>query len=242
VSSETLNFAQPSYTKQQALDLPLPEQKLYGNWVRHGQVEVAHARLALWLVKGGNIWLSSEEVAGKSHFMHALKSEHPSLVLLEPHVQPCSHIQQLKLWLDRAEHHVFWLVDLPAGLLPQPLALAVFHLIERAKEMHKELLISYRSEMFESLPPELTSRLRMCERVDMTPPRLDKDLQAVLESVLQTMQWDMKETVLPTLLQYLPRDLALLLQAIDALDAYSKVHKVKMNAVLALKVLGLKSL
>jgi chromosomal replication initiation ATPase DnaA len=113
----------------------------------------------------------------------------------------------------------------------------VFHLIERAKDMNKALLISWRNMPEAMQPPELSSRLLMMERVDMAPPHADADLKAVLESVLQTMQWDMKDTVLPTLLQHIPRTLSDLLQAIDTLDMYSREHRAKMNGALALKVL-----
>lgn len=226
--------------RQQTLSLPIPAQKLYGNWVRHAQVESACARLALWLVRGGNVWLSSADVAGKSHFIHALKVEHSQLALLLPDVTCPNHIQQLRIWLEKAENHTHWMLDLPAQQMSTALYYAVFHLIERARAMNCSLLISWRREPDVILPPELESRLRVMERVDMAAPLADAQLQLLLQSVLKTMQWDMKETVLPTLLQYVPRDLPILLQAIQKLDVYSQANKVKMNATLALKVLGLK--
>ncbi len=226
-------------SEQQTLLLPLPSQKHYGSWVRHAAVEEASSRLALWLVKGGGLWLSSDEVAGKSHLVQAVFEAHPQVAILESRLVAKSSVQQLKHWLKACEFHAYWLLDLPAGALPPALAYAVFHLIERAKDMNKALLICWRCEAKDMSPPELSSRLLMMEQVNMHTPLSDEDLKSVLESVLQTMQWDMKETVLPTLLQHIPRVLSDLLQAIEKLDVYSRKHRVKMNATLALKVLGI---
>lgn len=225
-------------SEQQTLLLPLPTQKHYGSWVHHAAVEEASSRLALWLVKGGCLWLSSDEVAGKSHLVQAVLEEHPQVAILESHQVASSSVQQLKHWLSACEFHACWMLDLPAGALPPSLAYAVFHLIERAKDMNKPLLICWRCEEKDMFPPELSSRLLMMEKVHMRTPQSDEDLKRVLESVLQTMQWDMKETVLPTLLQHIPRVLSDLLQAIEKLDVYSRKHGAKMNATLALKVLG----
>ena len=225
-------------SQQQALKLSVLTEKHYGNWVRYAQVEEASARLALWLVKGGGVWLSSEDVAGKSHLIHAVFKEHPQVKIISPNAANMSSVRQLKSWLSVCEHHAYWVLDLPAGKLPTPLAYAVFHLIERAKNMNKALLISWRCTELD-MPPELSSRLLMMPQVKIEPSNNDEDLQRVLESVLQTMQWDMKETVLPTLLQHVPRNLPDLLNAIDKLDVYSREKRVKMNGVLALKVLGI---
>jgi len=225
-------------SEQQALSLPLPTQKHYGNWVRHAQVEDASGRLALWFVRGGFLWLSSTEVSGKSHFLQALGKENPHVALLECQYPIVSSILQLKVWLDECEFKAYWVLDLPAGELPSACAYAVFHLIERAKEMNKSLLLCWRCEEKDMHPPELASRLLMMERVDMAAPSKDADLSKVLQSVLNTMQWDMKETVLPTLLQYVPRQLSVLLEAIAKLDMYSQKHKMKMNATLAIRVLS----
>ncbi len=206
--------------------------------MRHAQVEEACGRLALWLVQGGMLWLSSQEVAGKSHLVQAVFQDQPQVAILQVPQRISSSVTQLKTWLHVCEYHAYWLLDLPAGKLPPALGYAVFHLIERAKDMNKALLISWRSAEQDMQPPELRSRLRMMERVDIAPPQADEDLQKVLRSVLQTMQWDMKETVLPVLLQHMPRTLADLLQAIEKLDMYSREHGVKMNGALALKVLA----
>jgi hypothetical protein len=225
-------------SEQQNLTLPLPVQKHYGSWVRHSQVEDAGSRLALWFVQGGLLWLSSREVAGKSHFLQALGEGHPHVAMLECSPDALSSVQQLKLWLESCEFQAYWVLDLPAGALPSVYAFAVFHLIERAKEMNRSLLVSWRCEEADLNPPELSSRLLMMERVDMAAPIDDVDLSLVLQSVLQTMQWDMKETVLPTLLQHIPRNLSDLLAAIEQLDVYSRKHRVNMNAALALRVLN----
>jgi len=225
-------------SEQQALSLWIPEQKHYGNWVRHAQAEEVSGRLALWLVQGGMLWLTSDEVAGKSHLIQAVFQAQPQVAVLSPEVRQTSSVAQLRAWLKVCEHHAYWVLDLPAGALSTALGYAVFHLIERAKDMNKALLISWRSDAESMQPPELSSRLLMMDRVDIAPPHADDDLKAILESVLQTMQWDMKDTVLPMLLQHIPRTLTDLLHAIDTLDMYSREHRVKMNAALALKVLS----
>ncbi|MDQ7001167.1 MAG: glucose-inhibited division protein A [Ghiorsea sp.] len=226
-------------SEQQTLALLLPIKKHYGSWVRHPQVEEASGRLALWFVQGGLLWLTSEEeAAGKSHLLQALADENPHVALLACDKRNVSSVQQLKLWLEQCEHQAYWILDLPAGEIPTPFAYAVFHLIERAKEMNKALLISWRCAE-NKMPDELRSRLLMMAKVAMSAPVDDVDLKRVLDSVLRHMQWDMKETVLPTLLQHVPRTLGALLRALILLDAYSKAHKVRMNASLALRVLAL---
>jgi len=225
-------------SEQQTLPLPLPPKKDYGSWVQQPQAENAASRLALWLVRGGMLWLSSEEVAGKSHLIKAVFQEHPQVHFLAVDIQGLSSVQQLKVWLQACEHHAYWVLDLPAGKLNSALGYAVFHLIERAKDMNKSLLISWRCAAAHMQPPELSSRLLMFDGVHMSAPQCDEDLQKVLQSVLKNMQWDMKDTVLPTLLQYVPRELSALLDAISRLDDYSKKHNKKMNGTLALKILG----
>ena len=222
---------------QQALKFALPVRKSYGSWVRHPQVEVACGRLALWLVRGGFLWLTSDEVAGKSHFVQALADEHPKAVMIDVQKGDGDSVEQLKTWLDGAGGSSHWMVDLPAGGLPQAKAFALFHLIERAREMQKGLLISWRIEEPELAPPELRSRMLMMEKVEMQAPFKDEDLELVLKSVLQTMQWDMKETVLPTLLKYLPRELSTLLEAIERLDQHSREKPLKINAASAKRIL-----
>jgi len=222
---------------QQTLSLALPAQKNYGNWVRHAQVEEATGRLALWLVKGGLLWLSSENVAGKSHLIQGVFEHQPQVALLKPSSAGLSSVAQLKAWLDVSKHHAYWVLDLPANTLSSSLGYAVFHLIERAKEMNKALLISWRCPYEKMQLPELKSRLLMMEQVTVDEPLADEDLKRVLQSVLQTMQWDMKETVLPTLLLHVPRRLVDLLDAIDQLDAYTRETREKMTGAKALKVL-----
>jgi len=222
---------------QQTLSLALPAQKHYGNWVRHAQVEEASGRLALWLVKGGLLWLSSEDVAGKSHLLQGVFQGHSQVSILKPSEGNVSSVAQLKAWLNVSEHHAYWALDLPAGLLSPSLGYAVFHLIERAKDMNKALLISWRCQPDEMQLPELRSRLFMMEQVHVAAPSADEDLQSVLQSVLQMMQWDMKESVLPTLLHHVPRRLSALLIAIELLDKYTRETGEKMNGAKALKVL-----
>ncbi len=232
-------YSRFTLSEQQTLSLAIPNQKNYGNWVRHHACEEASSRLALWMVKGGLLWLSSEGLAGKSHLIQAVFKEHPQVAILKPSHEKLSSVAQLKAWLNMSEHHAYWVLDLPSGLLSHSLGYAVFHLIERAKDMNKALLVSWRCTPDEMCPPELSSRLLMMEQVNAAAPSSDEDLKQVLESVLQTMQWDMKETVLPTLLQHVPRNLSDLLAAIETLDKYSRETGEKMNGAKALKVLGL---
>jgi len=214
-------------------------QKHYGNWVRHSLVEEASRRLALWLVKGGNIWLTSDDVAGKSHLLRAVLSECPQVQLLYPLSACLTAAEQVDVWLKAGKQRAYWALDLPAGKLPSALGFAVFHLIERAKDTNKALLISWRCQEKEMCPPELSSRLLMMDQVIASAPEKDEDLKRVLVSVLKTMQWDMKETVLPVLLQYVPRNLPDLLNAIQKLDVYSRENRVKINGAVALKILGI---
>lgn len=224
-------------SEQQALALSLPPKLDYGSWVQHPQVEDASGRLALWLVRGGMLWLSSERIAGKSHLIQAVFQDCPQVKLLTIDRRGLSSVQQLKVWLQTCEHHAYWVLDLPAGKLSPTLGYAVFHLIERAKNMNKSLLISWRCEADDMWPPELSSRLLMVDGVHMSAPLHDEDLQKVLQSVLKNMQWDMKDTVLPTLLQHVARELSALLDAISKLNDYSKKHNKKINGTLALKIL-----
>jgi len=227
---------------QQTLNLTLPTTattlhiKSCNQWVRHPQVEAAQGRLALWMVQGGLLWLSSNEIAGKTHLLRQLSAEHPQLMYMDASKQQNTSVRQLKSWLDSCEHHAFWVLDLPAGKLTTALAYATFHLIERAKSMNRALLLCWRGEVHTCLP-ELSSRLMMMESVHMAEPVQDDDLQHIMRAVLKSMQWDMHDAVLRTLLLHIPRNLADLLDAVAQLDQYSRQYKVKMNGALAMKVL-----
>ncbi|MDX8382534.1 MAG: hypothetical protein R8M45_00535 [Ghiorsea sp.] len=222
---------------QQALSLAIPDQQHYGNWVHHPQVAEACGRIALWLVQGGHLWLSSTEQAGKSHFIQALSQDHPQLVHLQCAPQQLSSLQQLKTWLNHCQDHAYWALDLPAGDLSPAVAYATFHLIERAKQMNRALLISWRCPKDNNLPPELSSRLQILDHAHMAPPQGDAELQQVLLSVLHAMQWEMKDAVLRSLLQHTQRSLPALLHAVQCLDRYSRQHRVKINGKSALAIL-----
>ncbi|MDQ6989650.1 MAG: hypothetical protein Q9M19_07185 [Mariprofundaceae bacterium] len=228
--------------KQQQLPLCLPQEKnadsLLSSWVSHAQVEVAFGRLALWLVQGGLLWLTSTDVAGKSHLLRKLSVSHPQIAYIDAslHLQTSS-VRQLKVWLETAEHHAFWILDLPAGKLSPNVAYAAFHLIERAKTLNRALLISWRDENLAETLPELSSRLLMMEALKMAEPDKDEDLQQILQSVLKGMQWEMKESVIKALLLHVPRRLSDLLEAVLKLDQYSRQYAVKINGALAVKVL-----
>jgi len=205
--------------RQQRLELRLPPHYHYGDWVRHGGVEAACARLALWLIEGGNLWLTSTDIAGKTHLLHALAAEHPALgVVAADDELPAP--QQVQQWLERLSPFPWWAVDLPAGPMPRPKGIALFHLFERAREQHRPLLLAWRGDAA-TLPPELSSRLATMLRAEMAPPQSDGDLRAVLRSAAALRQWQLPDEAIDLLLRQLPRQLPELLAALDHLDRSS---------------------
>ncbi|MBF0281579.1 MAG: hypothetical protein HQM07_03315 [Zetaproteobacteria bacterium] len=215
-------------TQQPRLLSATIEQPHYGNWIWHKGVEQATNRIANWLVKGGNLWLTSDSVCGKTHFMQALANEHPHLGYL--HITPNEDISTdpLRSWLSIIEQASFWAIDLPAGVLNQETAYAIFHLIEYAKERQKPMLISWRSSQNPSssqekqaIPPELLTRLHTYERIEMEAPKSDEKLIAILHSLATSLQWQVKEHVLKTLISQYPRQLELQTEALITLEKNS---------------------
>lgn len=205
--------------RQQLLELKLPERYSYGDWVQHAGAEDAHNRLALWLVHGGRLWLRSEKPAGKTHLLHALADEHPHIGLVRPRVASADHGWALvNNWLADLHDKALWAVDVEAGGLPYATGIALFHLIERAREMHRPLLIAWRCDEAELAPPELASRIKGMEQVEIAPPRSDAALRAVLMSVASSRQWRMDDAILNLLLSRLPRDLPGLIDTLDAME------------------------
>ncbi|HXH72613.1 MAG TPA: hypothetical protein VNI58_07365 [Mariprofundaceae bacterium] len=205
--------------RQQRLGLNIPRQFNYGDWVRHPGVERAVSRLALWLVEGGRLWLRSSDVAGKTHLLHALQQEHPRLGVVQVgDAGGMSSLQQVEQWVRQLEGKAFWAADVQAGPLAQASALALFHLLERARDRNRPILVAWRCETTELTLPELRSRLHAMEHVDMSAPDRDTDLLAVLNSVASTMQWQIPEGALEALTRFLPRELEVLLQALRILD------------------------
>jgi Hda, lid domain len=216
--------------RQQLLDIELPPTYAYAEWVRHAGVEAAHNRLALWLVHGGRLWLSSETPAGKTHLAHLLAAEHPQLgfIAVRPDaVQPA--IRQVAGWLEVLGNTAWWLFDVPAGELPRATAIALFHLLERSREMHRPIALIWRNADFSTTPPELVSRLAALERVEMQPPRSDAELAAVLQAVAASRQWQIDEAVIHLMLTHLPRDLGYLLQAMGQMEKASLAERKRLT-------------
>ncbi len=207
---------------QQTLGWTIEPRRDYGVWIRHAGVEEACNRLALWLVQGGMLRLTSRQPAGKSHLLAALAGEHPELGLVRAEGRGGS-VQLTEVWAERLEHRPFWAVDVPGGAIGRPVALALFHLIERARCLRRPMLVAWRAEG--AVPPELSSRLAAMDRVEMHPPGRDQDWVAVLSSMARARQWQLRPEVLATMLEWLPRRLPVMEQALDALDHRALAHR-----------------
>ncbi len=224
---------------QQRLNYKIPVTYEYGRWVRHAGVERACSRIALWLVQGGTLWLSSEEVAGKTHFLHALKQEHPHAGLILAGEREDAAGRLVSYWVKELEPYVYWMVDVAAGPVSTAHGLALFHLIERAREMNRPLLISWRCEEGRLVPPELSSRMRMMERATMAAPKGDNDLRAVMHAVAEGLQWQVKESILSLMLSQLPRSLPEQIAALMQLESASLEERQRITQAWAKEKLNL---
>jgi len=205
--------------QQQRLDLSIPPQYDYGDWVRHPGVELACNRLALWLVQGGRLWLRSTSVAGKTHLLRALQQEHPCMGIIQVNRQmTSSSLQQVDAWVRQLESKAFWAADVQAGNLSQSAGHALFHWLERARDMNRPVLVAWRCGSNDFEPPELRTRLNAMEQIETLPPGSDEDLLSVLHSFALSMQWQIPEGSLETLIRYLPRELEIQLEALRWLD------------------------
>jgi len=224
--------------QQQRLNYKIPVTYAYGRWVRHAGVEQACNRIALWLVRGGMLWLGSEEAAGKTHFLHALRAEHPHVgMVLADSEAPAG--QLVSRWLETLQPHACWLVDIPAGPVSRSQGLALFHLIERAREMNRPLLISWRCEEAALAPAELSSRLRMMERITMEAPKTDDELRSVMRSVAEGLQWQVKDSLLSLMLTRLPRNLPAQIDALTQLESASLEERQRITQAWAKEKLKL---
>jgi len=221
--------------KQQLLDLHLPPHYEYGDWVRHAGVETAHNQLALWLVHGGGLWLTSSAPAGKTHLLHALAKEHGHIGLVAPHPETAHALRQVQAWLEQLSAYAYWVIDIAAGPIPQATAIALFHLLERAREMNRHMVIAWRNEDTVNLPPELASRLVALERIDMAPPESDDDLVAVLKSIVDVRQWTVDDTILQLMLTHLPRYLSDMIAALENLENSSLAERKRLTRTWASK-------
>lgn len=213
---------------QQRLLFTLPITPGYHTWVHHQGTLTACTRLAVWLNEGGTLWLKSDDPAGKSHLLRALQEEYPQLARLQVQAS-LSSLQQVASWLEVAENHDLWSIDLPAKSLPKHTATALFHLIEHAKEKARPLLIAWRCADHELTLPELASRMRMMEQVLITPPESDHDLHRVLKATAQQLHWDMPDKLIKVMLTHLARDLDSQLSALRHLESASQTERARMT-------------
>jgi chromosomal replication initiation ATPase DnaA len=213
---------------QLRLQMDLPPAYDYGAWIRHAGVEEACNRLALWSVHGGNIWLASESSAGKTHLLRTFAADQAAVAMLDAPTdnQIRNSWQLAQQWMESLQGYKRWLIDVPAGAMAEPVALALFHLLERARDLQCSIVIAWRGEV-DDLPPELSSRLLAMEKINMAPPADDDVLLNVLRSSAGRLQWDIREQVLQAMLTYLPRQLDILVAALQALETLSFEQKHK---------------
>jgi len=224
--------------QQQFLHFSSPLQHDYRMWVHHSGTEIACAKVAMWMNQGGLLWLTSDEAAGKSHLLHALAQEYSQLKRIEPGKR-LNPIKQVAVWLDVLKDANLWVLDLHEGQLPNRTALALFHLIERAKESQRALLISWRCPDMDLEPPELASRLRMMEQVKIHAPETDEDLRLVLQATAGQLHWDIPEALIKVMLQHLPRDLGVQMDALHRLESASLEERARLTQTWAKKKLQL---
>ncbi len=227
--------------QQQRLNYQIPVTYNYGRWVRHAGVEQASNRIALWMVQGGTLWLGSDEMAGKTHFLHALSQEHPHVGLVRADARPEAAVRLVGRWFDHLESYACWMVDIEAGPVSRVHGLALFHLIERAREMNRPMLIAWRCDDGDLAPSELSSRMRMMERIDMRAPVADSDLRAVMQSVADGLQWQVKESLLSLMQTHLPRTLEQQIKALTELESASLEERQRITQAWAKEKLNLES-
>jgi len=207
---------------QLRLQLDLPAADHYRTWVRHPGVEDACNRLALWSVHGGRLWLTSDHAAGKSHLLHSFTTDFSGAALLsiQAESEACDAWRLVRRWMQKLDSRPRWLIDAPAGQMPAAQAQALFHIIERARDLQRPLALAWRGAP-EQLPPELSSRLLAMEHVEMRQPESDAALLEILGTSAERMQWDIREQVLQAMMHYLPRDLEVLVPALRTLESRS---------------------
>jgi len=218
----------PAEKNQLRLQLPLPVSYDYHSWFRHSGVEDACNRLALWTVHGGRIWLNSESAAGKSHLLRTMAGDHPSIALLDISSDQAhgASLQLVQQWMKMLEEKSFWMLDLKAGAMPLALGHALFHCLERARELQRPVVVAWSGDVA-TLPPELSSRLLAMEAVTLSPPQDDEGLLQILGNSAGKLQWDIREQVLQSMLTYLPRQLDILVPALKELERLSFEQKHK---------------
>lgn len=213
---------------QLRLQLPLPVSYDYHSWLRHAGVEDACNRLALWTVHGGRIWLNSDSAAGKTHLLRTISKDHPSIALLSINAVEAESASWAltQQWMKQIAEKSHWMIDVNTTDLSQAAAHALFHCLERARDLQRPVIVAWRGDI-ETLPPELSSRLLAMEQIKLSAPQDDADLLQVLSNSAGHMQWDIREQVLQAMLTYLPRDLGILIPALRELERLSFEQKHK---------------
>jgi len=216
--------------RQQLLNLQLAPRYAYAEWVRHAGVEAAQNRLALWLVHGGRLWLTSENACGKTHLAHLLTKEHPHIALIRVQADGDHPAARLVAdWLESLGHSAYWLLDIASVPLPKSTAIALFHLLERAREGQRHVALFWRRQEGADVPPELMTRLAALERIDMQPPHKDSELTAVLAAVAKARQWQVGEDVIRLMLEHLPRNLDSLIDTLDQMEHASLAERKQLT-------------
>ncbi len=222
---------------QQLLPLEARLSTGWRGWVRHRGVEEAIKRMALWLAHGGWLWLDSEGPAGKSLLLRLVHEAEPNTVLLcggDPTADPLGE------WLAHTKGKRRWLVDLSGAQIPRAWALAAFHLIERARAAHADLVIAVRASALEQAPPEFASRVRAMPRVEMRAPSDDEALAKILRAELARRQWDAPAGLVETLLLCAPRTLEAQLALLERLDREALAERARVSKAWVLRKLGIR--
>jgi len=216
---------------QLRLQMDIPTTHDYGTWLRHAGVEDACNRLALWSVHGGRLWLTSELAAGKSHLLRTFAMQHTTTAMLDVagEINHGNSWQLAQQWEQQLAGQRSWLIDVTSEKMPIAVAHALFHLIERGRDQQRPVVIAWRGDI-SSLPPELSSRLLAMEKVTMSPPATDDELLQILRSSAGLLQWNIREQVLQAMLTYLPRQLDVLVAALQTLERLSFEQKHKPGA------------
>jgi len=217
---------------QPPLPLPLPQLLTYDGWVNHHGVASAASALALWELQGGEVWLRSDGVAGKSHLLQALYRELDGARLLQVVDNgKMDSARCIACWLQQLQPGRWWLVDIAAGKRSADVQLALFHLIERSRRDAIPLVVGWRCSDAVVSKPELLTRLRAMQQLVLQPPVTDEDLLAVLAAELTRMQWCLHTAVLRYILDHTERDLSLLLPLLHALHQQSLSQQCKPSLV-----------
>ncbi len=217
--------------KQQLLPYQVEPNYSYGYWVSHAGVHDTETALARCLNEGGFFWFTSEQVAGKSHFLKALSDDHENMQLISvpQDIDDVSATDLVQYWLEELLDYDVWAIDLYAGAMPRTVALALYHLIERAKSLHKGFILSWRADGFDDLPPEFSSRLQACEPYILHQPVDESVLKQILCSIAEARQWSLDEQTLSLMIHRLQRSLPSLLHALQCMERESMRKHRKMN-------------